>query len=79
MGRADALTPSRHKGSYTPLPREELPVDTLSLARYLIGKILVRELPEGIASGVATEPACRLGEEEKSQDQLDLQADHRSD
>jgi len=28
-----------------------LPFDTVSLARYLIGKVLVRELPEGVASG----------------------------
>src|SRR6202790_1997784 len=34
-----------------PLARLELPIDTVSLARYLIGKILVRELPEGVASG----------------------------
>jgi len=34
-----------------PLARRELPVDTASLARYLIGKIVVRELPEGIVSG----------------------------
>ena len=33
------------------LARSELPIDTASLARYLIGKILVRELPEGTASG----------------------------
>ena len=33
------------------LARAELPIDTASLARYLIGKILVRELPEGVASG----------------------------
>jgi DNA-3-methyladenine glycosylase len=51
MGRADALKPSRHKGGHPPLPRAELPVDTVSLARYLIGKILVREMPEGVASG----------------------------
>ena len=51
MGRADALKPRRHKGGHPPLPRAELPVDTVSLARYLIGKILVRELPEGFASG----------------------------
>lgn len=31
--------------------RSELPTDTVSLARYLIGKILVRDLPEGAASG----------------------------
>jgi DNA-3-methyladenine glycosylase len=33
------------------LARSELPIDTASLARYLIGKVLVRELPEGTASG----------------------------
>src|ERR1700757_3924113 len=51
MGRADALKPSRHKAGHPPLPRSELPIDTVSLARYLIGKALVRELPEGVASG----------------------------
>jgi DNA-3-methyladenine glycosylase len=51
MGRADALKPSRHKDRHPPLARSELPVDTVSLARYLIGKILVRVLPEGVASG----------------------------
>ena len=34
-----------------PLARTELPIDTAALARYLIGKDLVRELPEGVASG----------------------------
>ncbi len=34
-----------------PLARPALPIDTASLARYLIGKVLVRELPEGVASG----------------------------
>src|SRR5580692_12645226 len=51
MGRADALKPSRHKGGHPPLTRAELPVDTVSLARYLIGKILVREMAEGVAGG----------------------------
>jgi DNA-3-methyladenine glycosylase len=32
------------------LARLELPIDTVSLARYLIGKVWVRELPEGVAS-----------------------------
>ena len=30
------------------LSRSELPIDTVSLARHLIGKVLVRELPEGL-------------------------------
>jgi DNA-3-methyladenine glycosylase len=51
MGRADAPRPAAHKNGYPPLARTELPIDTASLARYLIGKILVRELPEGVASG----------------------------
>src|SRR5487761_893981 len=36
---------------YCSLDRSELPIDTASLARYLLGKVLVRELPEGVASG----------------------------
>ena len=36
---------------HPPLARSELPVDTAALARYLIGKMVVRELPEGIVSG----------------------------
>jgi DNA-3-methyladenine glycosylase len=44
MGRADGL-------KHPPLARSELPVDTASLARYLIGKVLVRVLPEGVVSG----------------------------
>ncbi|HTO79132.1 MAG TPA: DNA-3-methyladenine glycosylase [Methylocystis sp.] len=51
MGRADVLRPGGHKGGYPPLARAKLPIDTAALARYLIGKLLVRELPEGVASG----------------------------
>ncbi|MBV8089664.1 MAG: DNA-3-methyladenine glycosylase [Alphaproteobacteria bacterium] len=51
MGRADALKPSRHKGGHPPLSRAELPVDTVALARFLIGKMLVRKMAEGLASG----------------------------
>jgi DNA-3-methyladenine glycosylase len=51
MGRADELKSSRQKKGHPPLPRAELPVDTVLLARYLIGKILVREMAEGVASG----------------------------
>jgi DNA-3-methyladenine glycosylase len=38
--------PSRHC-----LNRAELPLGTVELARYLIGKILVREHPDGLTSG----------------------------
>ena len=34
-----------------PLTRLELPADTVALARSLIGKIVVRKLPEGVVSG----------------------------
>ena len=37
------------------LARSELPIDTVSFARYLIGKLVVRELPEGVASGLVVE------------------------
>ena len=39
------------KQAHTPLARSELPVDTSALARFLIGKLLARELPEGAAIG----------------------------
>ena len=39
------------KTAHTPLARSELPVDTAALARFLMGKLLVRGLPEGVASG----------------------------
>ena len=65
MGRANPLKP-HHKGPEdhrAPLTRARLPVDTATLARYLIGKIVVRKLPEGIVSGriVETE-ACLVGD-----------------
>lgn len=51
MGRADALKPLRPKNGHRLLARAELPFDTVALARYLIGKVLVQELPEGVCSG----------------------------
>src|SRR6201997_2329341 len=51
MGRADALKLAAITDRHLPLARSELPIDTTALARYLIGKIVVRELPEGVASG----------------------------
>src|SRR5215472_6113538 len=62
MGRADALKPSRHKGGHPPLSRAELPVETAALARYLIGKILVREMAEGVASGCIVETEAYVGD-----------------
>ena len=37
------------------LARSDLPIDTAALARFLIGKSLVRELPEGVAGGLIVE------------------------
>jgi DNA-3-methyladenine glycosylase len=51
MGRDDALNSVRHTHGYRPLARAALPTDTVSLARHLIGKVVVRELPDGIVSG----------------------------
>jgi DNA-3-methyladenine glycosylase len=39
------------KIAHTALARSDLPVDTAALARFLIGKLLVRDLPEGKAIG----------------------------
>ena len=61
MGRADALKPGRRKDGHPPLARSELPIDTVSLARYLIGKILVRELPEVVAKGRIVETEAYVG------------------
>ena len=51
MGRAHPLNVGRDKDTPAPLARVELPVDTACLAHYLIGKMLVRQLPEGIVGG----------------------------
>jgi DNA-3-methyladenine glycosylase len=40
---------------YSRLARAELPVDSTSLARFLIGKVVVRETPEGVVSGIIVE------------------------
>jgi DNA-3-methyladenine glycosylase len=45
------LKVGHRKTAHTPLARSELPVDTAALAHFLIGKVLVRELPEGVAGG----------------------------
>lgn len=49
-----------------PLERKRVPRDTVALARYLLGKVLVRELPGGLALArvveteayLETDPAC---------------------
>ena len=45
------MKPARQEHRHAPLSRAELPVDTAALARFLIGKLVMRELPEGVASG----------------------------
>jgi DNA-3-methyladenine glycosylase len=40
-----------HAHGHVVLARSELPVDTVELARYLIGKLVVRVTPDGILSG----------------------------
>ncbi|HTI00585.1 MAG TPA: DNA-3-methyladenine glycosylase [Acidisoma sp.] len=45
------MKPDRRAAGPLPIARAVLPVDTIALARTLIGKILVRELPEGVVSG----------------------------
>ena len=45
------MKPGRQRHGPKPLARSALPIDTAALARFLIGKLLVRELPEGVASG----------------------------
>jgi DNA-3-methyladenine glycosylase len=40
---------------YQRLTRSELPVDTAALARFLIGKVVVRETADGVLSGVVVE------------------------
>ncbi len=44
----------------TRLTRAELPVDTTELARFLIGKVVVRDLPEGRISGRIVETEAYL-------------------
>lgn len=40
-----------HRDHYPPIARSALPDDTVALARFLIGKLVVRDLPEGMVSG----------------------------
>ncbi len=45
------MTTDSLSARYPPLRREDLPVDTADLARYLVGKALVRVSPEGVTVG----------------------------
>jgi len=45
------MKPARRLSRLSVLDRGELPVDTAELARFLIGKLLVRRLAEGMAGG----------------------------
>ncbi len=47
----DALKSSSEKFAIRHLRRSELPADTVKLARFLIGKVIVHDLPEGRLSG----------------------------
>jgi DNA-3-methyladenine glycosylase len=49
--KANGLPPEKGPFHLRRLRRDELPPDTIQLARYLIGKVLVRDLPEGRISG----------------------------
>jgi len=45
------VKPANSKDRHAPLTRAKMPNDTVALARYLVGKTVVRKLPEGIVSG----------------------------
>jgi DNA-3-methyladenine glycosylase len=49
-----------------PLDREALPRDTAELARFLIGKLVVRALPGGLASGRIVETEAYLAHDRAS-------------
>jgi len=49
-----------------PLSRDTLPADTAALARFLIGKLVVRALPAGLASGRIVETEAYLAGDEAS-------------
>jgi len=48
---AEIAQPRAHACTIRRLNRQELPADTVKLARFLIGKVVVHDLPEGRVSG----------------------------
>ena len=53
-------------GGFEPLRRASLPEDTVELARFLIGKLVVRALPSGLAAGRIAETEAYLAGDEAS-------------
>ena len=52
--------------AFTPLSRDRLPEDTAELARFLIGKLVMRALPSGLAAGRIVETEAYLTGDEAS-------------
>jgi DNA-3-methyladenine glycosylase len=50
-GQESATAVPSGQGGPVPLALDDLPVDTVALATYLLGKVVVRALPEGLVSG----------------------------
>ncbi|MCB8874337.1 DNA-3-methyladenine glycosylase [Acidisoma silvae] len=51
MGQHDVSDPVYSRHGFQVIARSDLPQDTIALARFLIGKIVVRDLGEGRVSG----------------------------
>lgn len=49
------MSDSKELERLRPLDRAEIPVDSVQLARFLVGMLVVRELAEGMAAGVIVE------------------------
>ena len=55
-----------HACLLTPLPRPSLPEDPIVLARFLLGKLVVRQLPSGPAGGTIVETEAYLADDAAS-------------